>query len=159
MNEKRRLKIGIDYHGVIDRDPDYFREFSRELIRRGHEVHIVTGGPCGTVTETLRKLRFCYTQSFAVLDHYEAEGLVKHETDGGFRVADELWNSAKAEYCRAQGIDLHIDDSLEYLRYFVTPYCRYDERTHRCTLNDEPCLDFNLAPKQVVAHLEKIFSK
>lgn len=159
MNEKRRLKIGIDYHGVIDRNPDYFREFSRELIRRGHEVHVVTGGPCESVTEKLRKIRFCYTRSFAVLDHYEAEGLVSHKKDGGFHVADELWNGAKAEYCQAQGIDLHIDDSLEYRQYFVTPYCRYDKQAHQCTLNDQTYLNFNLAPKQVVIHLEKILSK
>lgn len=159
MNKQKRLKIGIDYHGVIDQNPQYFRELACELIRRGHEVHIITGGPCEAITQALKKMKFCYTRSFAILDHYEGQGIVQYGSDGGFHIEDELWDSAKAKYCKARNIDLHIDDSQTYLKYFKTPYCCYDALNRRCTLNGRPCLDFRNSAGQVVDNLEKMFLK
>lgn len=149
----------MDYHGVISQDPQYFGELACELIRRGHEVHIITGGPCEAITQELKKMKFYYTRSFAILDHYEKLGLVQYGSGGGFHIEDKLWDSAKAKYCKEWKIDLHIDDSLTYLKYFETPYCRYDASTRRCTLNDEPCLDFRLPAAKVADALEKMFLK
>lgn len=157
MNKRKHLKIGMDFHGVINQNPLYFKELACELIRRGHEVHIITGGPCETITQTLEKMKFCYTQSFAILDHYEGLGMVEYAGDGGFHIDDKLWDTAKAKYCKAWNIDLHIDDSLVYLQYFETPYCRYEAQLQRCILNGLPCLDFQLPAAKVVDNLEKMF--
>jgi hypothetical protein len=36
----------------------------------------------------------------------------------------DLWDSAKAEYCRDAGIDLHLDDTKRYNDFFTTPFAR-----------------------------------
>ncbi len=159
MKNKRHLKIGMDYHGVINSNPDYFKALSQELSYRGHEVHVITGGPCHEVSRVLKELGFCYTRLFAILDHYEGTRQVQYDKQGRFHVDDELWNSAKAKYCSSQGIDLHIDDSLVYLQYFTTPYCCYDIENKQCLLRGSPCLDFTLSPTQIVNKLEKNFLK
>lgn len=159
MNKAKHLKIGMDFHGVINRDPAYFKRLADELIRRGHEVHVITGGPCNVIAAFLKQINFPYTQAFAILDHYEGLGIVEHRADGSFHVDDELWDSAKAQYCLAQKIDLHIDDSMEYLRYFITPYCLYDASSNRCAKDHEPCLDFAAEPAEIIYQLEKMFLK
>lgn len=37
------MKIGLDFHGVIDADPEFFAVETELLIKAGHEVHIITG--------------------------------------------------------------------------------------------------------------------
>ena len=54
MTDKVQLKIGLDYHGVVNVRPEYFAAFAREAFRRGHEVHIITGGPYKVVEEQLK---------------------------------------------------------------------------------------------------------
>jgi 8-oxo-dGTP diphosphatase len=39
---------------------------------------------------------------------------------------NKVWNRAKAEYCKKNGIQLHIDDSDVYGKYFETPYARFE---------------------------------
>ena len=42
-------KIGVDFHGVINTKPDFFREFCREALKFGLEVYIISGGPRETI--------------------------------------------------------------------------------------------------------------
>jgi hypothetical protein len=37
----------------------------------------------------------------------------------------ELWDTIKAGYCRSNKIDLHIDDTEVYSKYFTTPFLLY----------------------------------
>ena len=157
MSKRKYLKIGIDFHGVISQNPEYFKELAHELIHRGHEVHIITGGPCQKIEQTLKEMEFCYTQAFAILDHYEEMGMVQHCNDGSFHIDDELWDSAKAKYCQDYNINLHIDDSKIYLQYFKTPYCHYEADAQICTLDGEPCLDFRCPVTEVVDDIENLF--
>ena len=34
----------------------------------------------------------------------------------------ELWDSIKGKYCKDNNIDLHIDDTEVYSKYFTTPF-------------------------------------
>ena len=38
-------KIGIDFHGVIDAEPELFAAFCREIRKYGIKVYIISGGP------------------------------------------------------------------------------------------------------------------
>lgn len=128
-------KIGVDFHGVINTKPDFFREFCREALKIGLEVYIISGGPRETILAYLNQYQIPYTKLWCIFDYYEQRHQVEFYDDGSFRIDDELWNKAKAEYCKEQNICIHIDDSAIYGREFVTPYCRYDEKANICVLN------------------------
>lgn len=128
-------KIGVDFHGVINTKPDFFREFCREALKIGMEVYIISGGPRETILAYLNQYQIPYTKLWCIFDYYEQRHQVEFYDDGSFRIDDELWNKAKAEYCKEHNICIHIDDSVIYGREFVTPYCRYDEKANSCVLN------------------------
>ncbi len=139
------IKIGLDFHGVITKHPEYFSEFCRCALSRGYEIHIITGGPQKVVEEYLRKHQILYTVIFAILDFYDAKGDVDFFDNGEFKVPDQLWNSAKAEYCITKGINMHIDDSTQYAKWFTTPFCHYDAQTRKCLTSENIEIDFSQA--------------
>ena len=139
-------KIGIDFHGVISAAPALFAEFCREIRRRGIKVYIITGGPKKDIIRYLERCQVEYDEVWAILDFYEQQGKARFFDDGSFMVDTELWDKAKAEYCAAEGIRFHIDDSGIYGRYFVTPYCRYDIGAGTCAWNGRT-IDFKDAKK------------
>ena len=153
------IKIGLDFHGVITKHPEYFSEFCRRALSCGYEIHIITGGPRKVVEEYLRKHQIPYTVVFAILDYYDERGVVKFFDNGEFKVPDRLWNSAKAEYCITKGINMHIDDSKEYVKWFTTPYCRYDGTNPQCVTEDGHIIDFNSPPSKVLNDIERIIAK
>lgn len=132
MTELQRIKIGLDFHGVITDNPEFFSAFTAESLRRGYEIHIITGGPAEVVRNLLDDLQISYTTIFAILDFYEHLGKVKYFANGEFKVEEALWNSAKAKYCEENGIDFHIDDSETYVQWFSTPYCCYNKQGKEC---------------------------
>ncbi len=158
MTDKVQLKIGLDYHGVVNVRPEYFAAFAREALRRGHEVHIITGGPYKVVEEQLKKQHIVYTRIFAILDYYDARGEVTYFENGEYHIPDKLWDSAKAEYCSAEGINMHIDDSREYIKWFTTPYCHYENSGEECITENGRRVDFNTPPAEALDRIEQIVS-
>lgn len=128
-------KIGVDFHGVINTRPDFFREFCGEALKIGLDVYIISGGPRETILAYLNQYQIPYTKLWCIYDYYEQRHQVEFYDDGSFHVIDELWNKAKAEYCKEQNICLHIDDSAIYGREFATPYCLYDGQSDSCVFN------------------------
>lgn len=155
MNRKRRiLKIGLDFHGVINKNLSYFQRFCDALSKRGHHVYILTGGPKSTVKKDLKKAKIKYKVLFTIFDFYQAKGLVSCQGAGHFQIDEKLWNTAKADYCRSHNIDVQIDDSLIYGKYFTTPYCLYTE-INCLLLNNKEKIDLSvLTPEQAVLELE-----
>jgi len=121
-------KIGLDYHGVINTNSDFFREFCDLLRKQKAEIHIISGGPRETIGEFLKLHQIKYDKIWCIYDYFNAREEVKILPDGSFHVDDYKWNAAKGEYCSKQGISLQIDDSQIYGKYFKTPYCLYDEQ-------------------------------
>lgn len=156
---KLRLKIGLDFHGVINERPEYFAEFCRETIRHGWEIHIITGGPQDVVKKMLDDWKVPYTNVFAILDYYDASGQVTHYDTGEFKVPEKLWDMAKAEYCSSQGINIHIDDSTKYGKWFLTPYCHYDKVAHSCITPSRYEVNFSNPPAEALAQIAEIISK
>lgn len=134
MAQNIKTKIGIDFHGVINTRPDFFRVFCIEALKAGVDVYIISGGPRETILAYLNQYQIPYSKLWCIYDYYEQRHQVAFYDDGSFHVDDELWNKAKAEYCKQENICVHIDDSAIYGREFETPYCRYDEKSNSCIL-------------------------
>lgn len=152
---KSRLKIGLDFHGVINERREYFATFCEAALSKGYEIHIITGGPYDVVAKLLEEWKIPYTKLFAILDYYDAKGAVEHFSNGEFKVEDKLWDIAKAEYCSHNGINIHIDDSSRYAKWFSTPFCHYSEAGHNCTTENKFTVDFSLPPEEALQEIVK----
>lgn len=129
--DKKIIKLGIDIHGVINALPDFFSALTTAIIAAGGEIHILTGG---TWTEELEQYlkdnNIAHTHTFSVYNHLIETGVKTTGEiifpDGSIqkKFEDGHWDKAKAEYCRTNAIDLHIDDTLIYNEYFTTPFAR-----------------------------------
>lgn len=117
------MKLGLDIHGVIDIYPEFFSELVRTLLKGDHEIHVLTGA---TFDKALKKLKIAdvlFTHFFSITDYCTARGeQITFDTKGDPHMDKELWDGAKAEYCQRNEIDLHLDDSYTYSKYFKTPY-------------------------------------
>ena len=152
-----QLKIGLDYHGVINNHPLYFKHFCDLAHGRGHHMYILSGGSKPQTISQLTKAQIRYTGLFTIMDYYLDQGKGNFMDDGHFKIDDRLWNTAKAQYCRCRQIDIQIDDSLIYGKYFTTPYCVFDAHTKQCVLTKcENSIDFSLPPQEALLQLEKI---
>lgn len=132
-------KIGLDIHGVIDADPDFFVN----LASRYSEVHIITGGR--ESKELIDELlsfnngKKFWTHFFSVYDHLEKTRAKTNKELGiasRYPFPDTTWNKVKGIYCKENQIDLHYDDMKEYIKHFSTPVCLYrkdpsNPRPHR----------------------------
>lgn len=150
----KKLKIGIDFHGVITEEPAFFREFTALAFDRGHEIHIVSGGPYLVERNFLDTWKISYTRIFAMVDHFASLGQVEYFPNGNFKVPDELWNKAKAEYCLKNGIDIQIDDTPAYGIFFSTPFCCYNAAGKICDLGGK-MVDFSKSPTASLNEIEK----
>lgn len=151
----RRLKIGLDYHGVIDQKPEYFAEFCTLAQQHGHYIYVITGGPETKVKEYLAAAHIPYDFIFAILDYYQALGKAGFDASGNLIVPDELWDMAKADFCRRNQINIHIDDSSEYLHWFSTPFCLYEQGSDVCYLSHGMEIDLRCPPVDVLTKIEQ----
>lgn len=150
------LKIGLDFHGVINNRPEFFSRFTAAAIRKGYEIHVITGGPLHVVKELLDKWGVRYTRIFAILDFYDARGEVTYFENGEYKIPDKLWDTAKAEYCMVNGINMHIDDSSKYVKWFSTPYCHYDNKDFCCQTENNLLIDFSASPLKALHGIERV---
>ena len=121
--------------------------FCQTALKQGIEVYIISGGPRETILAYLNQYQIPYSKLWCIYDYYEQRHQVEFYDDGSFHVEDELWNKAKAEYCKRQNICVHIDDSAIYGREFATPYCRYDEKTNSLTFETDKFSDYAILYK------------
>mgnify|MGYP006374392659 FL=1 len=120
---QRKLKIGLDIHGCIDSDPSFFGELSRTLIALGHEVHITTGALItDKIKEELKAYGMEWTHLWSISDYYKNKPGVElwYDEKGRPWVDENLWNMAKGDYAKQQELDLCIDDTDIYKKYFST---------------------------------------
>ena len=158
MASDNKLKIGLDYHGVIDKNTDYFVRFCSAAKTRNHLVYIITGGPKLKVEEALKQQNIQYDFVFAISDYYQALGKLEMKSDGTIDIPEYLWNMAKADFCRRNNINFHIDDSITYLHWFSTPFCFYDAKVAKCCLSPGIVIDFSQPIDDVFDKIEQICS-
>jgi len=130
------MKIGLDIHGVIDTNPEFFRKFTEGLKigynRMNHdcaEIHILTGSRLGDgkIKEQLEEMGISYTHLFSISDYLKDKGCQElyMSTDSNPWFFDKDWNMAKADYARAHKLDLVLDDNNDYFPHFTTPIARF----------------------------------
>lgn len=125
------MKVGIDIHGTIDSDPDLFRELIaalREILNA--EIHVTTGIKGDVAKEKLAKLGIEYDYLFSITDYHESIGTAIIYDEDGPWIEEETWNRSKGDYCEKEKIDVHIDDTEAYAKYFTTPFYLYNKEEH-----------------------------
>ena len=144
------FKLGLDVHGVVDAMPDFFSFLTDSFIKNGAEVHIITGGRWDVEFEKqLNDFGIKWTHKFSVYDYLkesDAEVIGKVQFPDGTiqkKFKNEDWDKVKGQYCRDNGIDLHIDDTLIYNSFFSTPFARLWSHTGQ-----------SKAPHKDVRHME-----
>jgi hypothetical protein len=136
-NDKKALKVGLDLHGVISANPDFFSAISKLLVDSGAEVHILTGSHSEEILAELEGYKISYTHLFSIADHHKSIGTpIRYDENGEPWIEGELWSRSKGEYAEKVGLDFHIDDSRSYGIFFKTPYAQiivkgYDRKIKR----------------------------
>ncbi len=153
-----KLKIGLDYHGVIDSNPDYFKEFCCYAKSKGHLIYIISGASKVFISDVLEQLRLPYDYIFSILDYCLALGYIEQH-DNGLIINNLAWNKAKSDFCRRCNIDLHIDDSDIYLQHFLQPYCLYDNIKKVCQIQNGQIINFNQHPSVAIDSLVAVIKK
>ena len=122
----KNIKIGLDIHGVIDKNPEFFIAFAKLIKQFCGEIHIITGTPLSEAENQLLSYNngIKWWDHFFSIDDYLYNNKKHHKKDDrGRRIFDSReWDSAKAKYCLENKINLHIDDSEKYEKFFSTPY-------------------------------------
>jgi hypothetical protein len=121
---KKKLKIGLDIHGICDANPEFFSELSRLFVNAGHDVHIITGRRVSDgALDEIKELGLSYTHFFSISDYHVEKGTkVWEDDDGNPWLEGELWDRTKGDYCAKHQIDFHIDDTARYGDYFKTTF-------------------------------------
>ena len=88
MKTETPIRIGLDFHGVVDKYPEYFSRFTHIAKQMGIEIYIITGGPKKVVDRFLQDHKIVYKELFAILDYYDAQGMVEYYKNGEYKVPD-----------------------------------------------------------------------
>ena len=120
------MKIGLDIHGVCDANPKFFSELTKLFIEAGHEIIIITGRMKDHgALEELEELGISYTKFYSIVDYHIEKGeKMWYDENGNPWIDDDVWNKTKAEICKNENVDFHIDDSSIYGDFFKTPYAQ-----------------------------------
>jgi len=117
------MKIGLDVHGVIDQHLGFWAIVTDLLVNNGHEVHIITGLTKKDYDQKALSTWIKFTHFHSITDNLHENGQVYKTDIHGRKYFDEYeWNTAKAKYCDAFGIEVMLDNSDIYGKYFSTPY-------------------------------------
>lgn len=121
----RKLKIGLDLHGVIDLYPALFSRMSKNLANEGAEIHIITGQEKEKIIPKLEKYQITYDHLFSIVDyHFERGTEMWKDCKGTWWMDERFWLRSKGDYMDRAHIDIHFDDSFEYAK-FVPPFCTF----------------------------------
>lgn len=119
------MKIGIDFHGVIDDDIKLAKAvLTKLMIETLHiAIYVISGPPKVDMEKYLNGYGFYqevhFDEVLSIVDFLKARD-VKMWTDekGRWWASDKDWWSSKAEICEAHNIDIMIDDNERYQQYF-----------------------------------------
>lgn len=135
--KRRKRRVSIDFHGVVDSNPVLFRAIILGLINQGYEVHILTGARAAVEKKSLAKFGIPWTHIFSIVDYHESIGTKVRWTKRGPSMLPYLWDKTKATYCQVNRIEMHLDDSFIYGRFFRTPYVQFfDQGPQKASLRN-----------------------
>lgn len=120
------MRIGLDYHGVLDKYPKFFKLFIEAMKAKEQLIYIITGAPLADFIQDPLVRGITYDYFYSITDDFLSASLPHEINSAGCATFESiLWNSAKAIYCDKNGIDIMIDDSEIYGKYFKTPYIMF----------------------------------
>ncbi|MCK5016478.1 MAG: hypothetical protein KAS32_05330 [Candidatus Peribacteraceae bacterium] len=124
-----RKIIGLDIHGTIDHDPEFFRILSIIAKCMRVETHVLTGEKISDkLRNELDAFGIIHTRLFSISTHHQDIGTdIIWEDSNNPVINSTLWNRTKGDYCALYNVDLMIDDSGDYGEFFTTPYLKYDK--------------------------------
>lgn len=115
------MKIGIDLHNTIDKNPEGFKELAKSVLDDGGEVYIITGASKKDALIDLKKLNFnLYTKIFSITDNLLSQNRTYHlDIHGRPCFDDVVWYGAKGLIAYQLQLDVHYDDTFEFSKYFI----------------------------------------
>jgi len=115
------MVLGLDFHGVIDKYPKVYGELSRIVMMTGGQVYVITGTKVTPeFKRALESFGIVYTDILSIVDYHLSIGtLVTYDGVGNPWLDDLTWDKTKADFCEKYKVDLHIDDSKTYGKYFT----------------------------------------
>jgi hypothetical protein len=114
------MRIGIDLHGVLDKDPEHLKEVLLLARREGSEIYVISGPPTDQIIRELEALGFggsYYDEIISVVDWLHKNGYSEYmhqDEKGEWHTTDEYWWSSKGKICKEYDICALFDDSLKY---------------------------------------------
>jgi hypothetical protein len=116
------IKLGLDVHGVIDEDPEFFSDLSDVMFKQGHSVFIITGQEkTSDLVEKINIYKIWYTAILSITTYQKKLGTpISYLDDRKSQpiMSSFVWNPSKAELCASAGIHIMIDDSIIYEPFF-----------------------------------------
>jgi hypothetical protein len=116
------IKLGLDVHGVIDTDPEFFSALSKMIKAQGHEVYVITGREiCDELIDEMAAYKILYNDLLSITTYQKDLGTpVSYLNDKKSQpiMSSSVWNPSKAELCASVGIHIMIDDSIIYEPFF-----------------------------------------
>lgn len=113
------MKVGIDLHGVIDDNPEFFDIILSRMSLNDAEVHIVSGPPKADIIAELVKLGFKkgvhYKDAHSVVDFLKESGIkMWQDNRGRWWTNDDDWWDSKAKMCDKLSLKWMLDDKERY---------------------------------------------
>lgn len=119
------IKVGADIHGVIDKFPEQFSRWTKELFSHGAEIHIITGQEWDKVVHVVEAADIKYTHHFSIVDYHKSIGTKMWQDERGrWQMGDVEWDRSKGDYIHREKVDIHFDDNWEYANY-IPDFCTF----------------------------------
>ena len=132
-NNNKELKIGFAY-GDILKEPGFFRSLIPVLKKHKHLVYILTGRELNEdIVKQLSILGINCNGIFSITSYHKDNGAVveyKNNDPTQPLLAPYEWDSTKAKFAKELELDIYMDSSTEYRKYFDEKihYIVYDEK-------------------------------
>lgn len=117
------IKIGVDLHGVIDRNIELFKILSVAVRLCGVKIYVISGPPSDDVEKELHSMYISksihYDEVCTIVDYLQTQPVdMWKDEKNTWWTQEENWWSAKAAICKELGITMMIDNTDKYKPYF-----------------------------------------
>jgi hypothetical protein len=118
------MNVGFDLHGVINQSKKFLK-LAKEIKKDNGKVYVITGNPVDKkLIKELKKYGWTeklYDGIFSIQDELDKQGIpvVMLDKFGRNHYEENSWDRCKADICKINDIDVHIDDTLRYSKYFI----------------------------------------
>ena len=119
------MNLGLDIHGVLDHHPKKYIELAM-CVRAGapaNKVYVITGPSKDKARQELLALSnglIFWDEIHSISDYIRENNVPFTEDERGhlWTLTTDDWDKVKGTICKQLKIDLHIDDSPNYEKYF-----------------------------------------